>query len=67
MLANNRTEILIGLKIKEINSIGTNKGHSITETPDGKNKENNLNLCIIAAMMCTPKNMTKLNENVIIN
>jgi len=39
ILANKRIDKLIGLKIYDINSIGTNKNAKPIEVPAGKNKE----------------------------
>jgi len=53
-LAKSRIAKLIGLKKKEINSIGTIKKLNSTETPEGKKDEKNLNLLYRILIICIP-------------
>ena len=52
-LANSRTPKLIGLKMKEINSIGNNIKTKPKEVFDGKKSDNIFVLCILKPIMLT--------------
>jgi hypothetical protein len=54
MFAKSRIPKLIGLKKKDINSIGTIKKLNKTETPEGKKDEKNLNLLCLILIICIP-------------
>ncbi len=58
---------LIGLKKKDISSIGTSKNANGIDTPEGKNNEKIFILCFKTASIFIAININKLNENVTIN
>jgi hypothetical protein len=66
IFANSRIDKLIGLKKKDINSIGTNNNPSTTEVPLGKNNEKNWNLYFKIQITFIPINKKKLKKKVTI-
>jgi len=65
-LANNRTPKLIGLKMYDKSSIGTNNKAKPKEVFDGINKDNIWNLCFWIQIMFIPTKIEKDNVKVII-
>ena len=64
--ANSRTPKLIGLKIYDKSSIGTNNKAKPNEVLAGRNKENIWNLCVWIQIMFKPIKIEKDKINVII-